>query len=575
MRAEDWLEELVQLYEYRVEDLSFGRSPRGDRRSFQELRETLLFSDGLDGPARSRLMQAERQFRELQRQGRVHFAAVQRPRPQSRPAADPAGVLRRLSDRLWEADARRWVFAQLWAARCEPRLLPLRALATIAENLQRQQHRQAPRPLITLEEALDSGLAGPQQTDTLTAALLPLIMTAAGRQLLARGARGLRDRALTAAPVPSGMTGAPLPAPGWAEEQQQLERTAAVLEQLLVNWPFHSPAPAEPDWLTPAEQESASAGGRLLALDLSGLDETPRQVQWRGLTLELCCSGNDVKLKLSASGEAAEEQLQLKRELPAELRLWSFELAGQLIHAVLEDDLLLLRSERAAPHGLQTLAGRARLSLFLARPQQAYAAMRLARAAALILRGRPLTGTDLSAATNAARYTAALPAQLGQLAGRGLEALLVLSTHLSAGQRSRQLQEAALAVGLSAAEGRLLAELLGTAALPDLIFDPEVLEAGGFPAYRTFTLLQRPAEGRALSVPGQPVQLLAEGNELSAQLQGQTQEQPVQPLDDLLIWPLPQAGLALVQHEGQLAQATLAYEQAAPSGAFASAKASR
>ncbi|MDO4263111.1 MAG: hypothetical protein Q4C67_02830 [Deinococcus sp.] len=554
MRTDDWLEELVQLYEYRVEDLVFGRSPRGDRFSFQTLRETLLFSDALDGAARSRLMQTERRLRDLQRQGRVQFAVASQLRQVPSPGADLQDTVQRLSNRLWEGDARRWVFARLWGTRSEPRLMALRVLASANENLRRQQRGQAPSPLLTLEEAVGSGLTSLPQIQTLTEALLAVLSTAAGRHSLDRAIQDLK-LALPEQEPPAPKQPATLPV--WAAEQQLFGNICAALRLMLSRWPASNPVRGSAELLTPDLQES---GAPVLAVNLEDLGEQPRTLHWRQLSLELRRSGAEAELRLSAPGEK-ERCLALKGDLPAELRLWSFDIAGQLIHAALEEGLLLLRSERAAPRALQVLANRARLCVYLTQPHQAYAPMRLARAAALLLRGRSLAGTDLSAAS-AARYAAATPPQLGQLAARGLDALLTLSAPLPEWQRTQKLQEAAQALGLSPAEGLLMSELLGTAQLPDLIFDPQVLSSGGFPAQRTFALLDWPAAPLTLDVDGEQVRLsdpAALSGTADVALSAELPGLPPQPLDDLLAWPLEQASLAAVQHDGWLAYTTIPY----------------
>lgn len=594
MRADDWLEELVQLYEYRVEDLAAGRSPRGSRDSFQSLRETLLFSSALDGQTRRRLMQTERKFRDLKRQGRVRFAA---PGERSASPLTPGvqETLQRLSDRLWEADLRRWMFARLWAIRTEPRLLLLRLLATATENLNRQWHRQALRPLLTLEEALEAGLTRLPQLERLTEQLLAATSTAAERQRLKRvlldlehQASGAQDRraaavlqgdnlaggatggdsrpshAASAQPLLTALTWQTVPT--WQEEQQLLFQGLDAVRSLLGRWPASNPVRGGAELLAP---DSHEAEPTTLAVNLDELGEQPRTVRWQQVDLTLCRSGTETELCLCAAGECAageqERRLPLRDDLPAELRLWSFDLSGQLIHAALEDNLLLLRCEAAAPRALQVLANRARLCSYLTQPYQAYAPMRLARAAALLLRGRSLEGADLSAAS-AARYAAAAPPQLGQLAARGLDALLALSSTLSEQERCETLQQAAEALGLSRAEGQLLSELLGTAGLPDVIFDLGVMEQAGLPTTRTFGLLDWPAAADTLEVDGRRVQLFElpapESGGLApeeAVLAAQLEELPPQPVDDLLTWPLERNSLVLVQHSHCLARTTIPY----------------
>lgn len=601
MSTTEWLEELVQLYEYRVEDLQAGRSPRGTRQSFQTLREALLFSDGLDGPTRSRLQQTERLFRNLQREGQLKFDTAPRRKltrktSKSKPggqAATQHNTVKKLSDRLWAADARRWVFARLWATRTEPRLMSLRLMISATDNLERQQHGEGLKPLISLEEAVQRSLIGLPHIEALTDTVLTLMTTFTGRKQLTQAVQDILslnhgapsatfvsaateydprekpvaafdpDQSGAALMLDSAQTGKPL----WQEEELLLKRAAATVLMLLEGWPASSPRPLPAVMgIAPESPEPQVADSDTLLIDLSGLpaDGTPRLLDWAPLQLQLQRVGAASELRVAASsGQTA--QLNLLSDLPAKLRLWSFTLEQQLIHAVLEGDLLLLRSEQAAPQALQILASQARLGAALTQPHQSFANMRLARAAALLLRGRSLASTDLSAASGE-RYANAEPGQLGALAARGLEALLTLSRPLPEWERTAKLAEAAEALGLSAAEGHLLADLLGAARIPDTVFAPETLNSGGFPLARNFILLDAPKEAMTFGVDGETV-TLAPYTAPEGQIQDSEDlllglssgHYAPQPLDDLLIWTLPQTSLVLAQHGDLLAQTTVPY----------------
>ncbi|MFC6617271.1 hypothetical protein [Deinococcus radiophilus] len=318
MRANEWLDELVQLYEYRVEDLHHGRSPRGDKQAFLDLRELLMTADTLDSGSRRRLMAAERQFRDLQRRGEVHFRARPRKSAQSAQAAQ-AEVLRTMAQRLWHADARRWVSARLWATRSEPRLMPLRTLLTATLNLQHEQRGEPQRALVSLGESVSLGLAGPHQIDALTESVLELLSTYTGRQQLLRAVAGLwglslqrwgeppsspqdmgraiftddglsslaRDQQV----FPTGPGDAPaghLAPDGplhlssadliWSEELELLKKTIAVLTRLLERWPTALPQAAQPVSVSSTPDPEA----QLTALRLH-----PGQFSWGKLRGEL------------------------------------------------------------------------------------------------------------------------------------------------------------------------------------------------------------------------------------------------------------------------------------------------
>ncbi|MGC8905542.1 MAG: hypothetical protein ACP5OL_10580, partial [Thermus sp.] len=61
------LADLVDLYEYRVEDLLQGRTPKGGKRALLELR-SLLAQSRLPAPLAKRFRQADARFRALRGQ---------------------------------------------------------------------------------------------------------------------------------------------------------------------------------------------------------------------------------------------------------------------------------------------------------------------------------------------------------------------------------------------------------------------------------------------------------------------------------------------------------------------------
>ena len=108
------LSDLVDLYEYRVEDLAQGRTPKGGKRALLELR-ALLAQARLPAPLAKRFRQADARFRALRR------GAEPSP-PPDLPAllpGEPEGgeapgkeVLRRLALGVWRLLAAREVRAR-------------------------------------------------------------------------------------------------------------------------------------------------------------------------------------------------------------------------------------------------------------------------------------------------------------------------------------------------------------------------------------------------------------------------------------------------------------------------------
>ena len=62
----DHLDDLVDLYEYRVEDLLQGRTPKGGKQALLRLRQ-LLIQSRLPGPLAKRFRQADARFRAQRR----------------------------------------------------------------------------------------------------------------------------------------------------------------------------------------------------------------------------------------------------------------------------------------------------------------------------------------------------------------------------------------------------------------------------------------------------------------------------------------------------------------------------
>lgn len=555
MTVTNWTEELVQLFEYQVEDLQAGRPPRGTRQSFQELREALLLSDGLDGPLRARFLQAERLFRELQHGGQVKFSHKPRPRLMPSGAAQRSNAAETaqhaLNDRLWRADAGRWLFAQLWAQRGQPALATLRLLGAALETVRQPEQ---PRPIFSLAEGASRIAASAESLQGMAAELLPLITSRKGRQALAgaleHGAAGLAE----AGPHTADLSGA-----GKALLGQTAERITALLER----WPTQNPRPLPPL----LEGSAASTSEDAFILHLADLQPgQPRVLDWAPLQVTLAQEGNNLWLTVLGR-EGAEQCVPLQASLPEDLRLWQLHTSGQLIHAVLEGEYLLLRTEQAASQGLGLLASQARVAAALTHPEGDYAAMRLARAAAFTLRGQAPSG-DLSAASGA-QYAQAGAGQLGQLAARGAEALQALSLSLAPEERRSRLELAAQSIGLEAVRGQLLGELLPTASLPEPIFDASVMQSGRFPLQAIFTLLEAPLSAVTLNVSGQTVQIFPQpdqGGYLVTALRPSAAEtvlglpsEHFQPLQEFLVSPLGSSCLLLAEEGEWLAQTREVY----------------
>ena len=115
----DHLDDLVDLYEYRVEDLLQGRTPKGGKQALLRLRQ-LLIQSRLPGPLAKRFRQADARFRAQRRalapeaQAPVELPAIAVPE-EPEPPPPEASPLAALALKVWRLQVERDVKARLEA----------------------------------------------------------------------------------------------------------------------------------------------------------------------------------------------------------------------------------------------------------------------------------------------------------------------------------------------------------------------------------------------------------------------------------------------------------------------------
>ncbi|WP_102126708.1 hypothetical protein [Deinococcus planocerae] len=565
--------ELVELYEYRVADVLAGRTPRGGRRALAELRDTLLGAP-LEPALHRRLLKSDREYRAGLDPRRVERAGAE---PGSSPAwsAPAAGdspetraweELRRLA---WHADLRGRVVGRTRALRDEPGRLTLRVLYAALENAERAARGVAEPlavpaehdPLVSLHDPEVAGRLALAWADALLTSpgrsrvraalwavheapfprhpdedLLGARLQAAEREPLAPQAREALVQALRASS----------PAARDPRERPAIRDAARRLQTLLGELLEGAPAPdlgvmparsvlyaAQPPAALPAPDDRTDE----LALHLAG----GREAHWRGLELRWHAVGPHWQF------QAGDALALLQPHLPPTERAWTLPTPQGELRLFLSGAYLLLRLERSAPasgEGPGHLAARARAVARLLDPEGAHANLRLARAAAQLLRGAAVDAAALGPGS-ARRYVGAPPGTLLPLARKGVDALTTHLARLTPVETEAALQDGAALLGLPAGRALALHDVLHAAT-----FTPEPLPAPS-PASR----LDVPASGAFVSVRlGEgPVTLHVRGRVLT--LRREDGEHPVAalpgepavPLHDLLVLPVGGAQVLLVR----------------------------
>ncbi|MBB5362417.1 hypothetical protein [Deinococcus humi] len=450
--GERWAE-LVELYEYRVADTLQGRVPRSGRRALANLREELL-SAPLESALYRRLLEADRQFRAYQKTLSRPQAASPLPPQQAlwdvtpNSESEEAQAWHELHVLAWGDAARAALKSHLADWRREPELLSLRVLYAALENAER---------------AGQAGLAGqitfavPKLNDPLTALdnpqVLQVLMEAAVELLLQPGGSARLETALTQiqeTPFPRHPDEDVLRAWVAAAEREQLAPQAkdTLIQALQTQFEPSSRDPRERPAIRQAARDLTEGLGPLLASDpqptlvgvpnhsvlyavqpniaLRAPDDGAADlviylpgaqgVRWRETDFHWQAIGHN--WQLLAGNQVALLQPQAD---PLE-RGVTLKLPHTQFRAFVSGAYLLLRAQTSPHDELVRLVSLGRAVSLLLDPAESYAALRLGRAAAQLLRDGRVDSGSLTA-SSAAKYALASPTALMCFARKGAEAL--------------------------------------------------------------------------------------------------------------------------------------------------------
>lgn len=461
--------ELIELYEYKVEDLLNGRTPRGGRRGMLELRE-LLVSLELDATLTRRFSRVDRLYRAMRREGTLSHSAITVALPttsETPPGAPERGSTNATAVRgAPEAETQVWqeLQKQVWfgmvqeklrrlvdQARSEPGHSTLRVVYAVTETAERAlRGERTPFPVPKSDDPLmslgDREIAQ-QLGQTLTELLsdeasskavmealaevqlqpfprhpdedvLAARIEAAEREPISQLAREDLIKALRRQ-YPQAADPRERPA-----IRQAADRLQIVLDALLSARPRPSAAP--PDSILYAEHPQVALAippeaAQELIVYLGG------QVQdayWHGLHLRWQLSGKDWQFQVG-------KQLMLLRpSLNAHQRVMKVREGGEEVQLYHSGDYVLLRHVAVPQVALQQLAVQAQVAALLLDPAESYANLRLARAVARSLRDGEMD-PDQFAPEEAAKYDFVAADDLMKFARQGSATLVARSRELS------------------------------------------------------------------------------------------------------------------------------------------------
>ncbi len=576
----------MELYEYRVADTLQERVPRGGRRSLAELREELLGAP-LESALHRRLLEADREYL-------AHRKSARLPQ-QPTPTAEPQTALWNAPLGSESAEAQAWqelhllawgdaahavlrAYLPIWQR--EPSLLTLRVLYTALENAERAGQGglagQVSFPVPAVRDPL-TDLDNPQVLQVLTEGVVALLVQpdgrgrlelalsqihevpfprhpdedvlqarveAAGREPLAPQARDTLIQALrTLHPAPRD----PRERPAIREAARALAHS---LEPLLTSGPQttlggvpqHSVLyAAQPGTALKAPDDAAGE----LVIRLPGGEGT----HWRGTDFRWQPLG--AQWQLQAGGQTA----LLRPRAEAAERCVTLKLPQTRLRAFVSGAYLLLRAQSGPHDDLTRLTSLGRVIALLLDPADDYAALRLARAAAQLLRAGRIDADSVSA-SSAASYAGAAPNALHNFARKGAEILCGLLVQRSTSGILQAMRDAARPLGLTGSLTAHLAAALTVAA--------HHLETP--PSFLHQSRLDLPEDGTALCVelrddPPLTLHFGARAVTLRRDFQGQWTAllpgHPALTLQDLTVTRGPGFSLILARHDGWVSAAAL------------------
>lgn len=592
--------ELVELFEYKVADMQRGAEPKGGKRALSELRDRLL-SEVQDASMMRRIRTADRIWRAcmapaaaptaLQDGGeqgldnmtldlsdlQMGEGVLQAPDQQGE--RNEWDVLSRLRAGLYHAEllSQAKYQARIWLK--EPRLATLRLAFALTENLERGAPGTAVPPL---NDAFSS-LHRPEIAAQVLTSLAEQLSVQAGdlpeRYLQVRMA--LSD--LVNAPFPRSSNADVMDARVQAAEREQLSSDVkAALIQALQQGPDAPRSAAEqapireaagrllaflesiiprssggqgPEWplldgllfsrgqsLRLSEPGSQSLS---LAIHLPGGEQTTwrsQLVAWKPVTLSKLDAETGWEVRLSDGGVGSSESMNIVR-LSARRPMAESHLGGQPVRLVLNGEDMALELRPVSHTDLFPLSLEARLTASLLEPGQAYAHLRLARAAAQRLRGGEINLEKVSE-SSAARYAAAPPETLLTFARQGAQTLLAYASQGEDEALGRAFTDARTFLQLSKTGSDSLLNLVrrslqvGSLPITSGVGVPEV-ENG-----EEYALLIFRGEPLTVKVKGRVVTLR---NDYKGDLCAVMPGLPAAAVRDLLVMPLPNGAMTLIR----------------------------
>ncbi|WP_135230219.1 hypothetical protein [Deinococcus fonticola] len=456
---------LLELYEYKVTDLTQGRQPLGGRRSLLELRDELRQAD-LDAALTRRFARVDRLFRDSKRRAPVE-ASLHTPEQQVEEVREPftashrvrqtespeAAAWQELQQLVWFSRLQERVQALVLAARREAGHATLRVIYAVTETAERALRGVTEAFAVPLADDRLLSLDDREIAVQLGEALCHLLLTREGELAV------LDALSLTRAqPFPPHADEALLAARIEAVEREPLSPAARddLIRALRQQYP-QTPGPRE----RPAVRLACARLEHVLEAELQGrprLTEVPpgsvlysddprteltdppqeqdelviflggagQETYWHDLHLRWQRVGQDWHLML-------DKQLVLLRpSLTAAQRHLKVRLNQEILWLYHTGDYLLLRHTASPQQTLRQLAQQAHLTAQLLDPAQTYANLRLGRAVSRALRDMPVDPQEFWPAS-AAKYSGVDAAELLAFARQGAATLLTLAEQRRAG----------------------------------------------------------------------------------------------------------------------------------------------
>lgn len=572
--------ELTELFEYKVADALAGRVPRGGRRSLGMLREELLQAP-LEPTLLRRLIEADRQYRSYQKDSRPPEvnprASFSGPSTWAAPATsetDESRAWEELQLLAWHHRTSRLVREQALRWQREPTLAQLRVLFAVTENAERAAATASQSVAVPPVNDPLMDLHDPEVVQNLAGALSNLLLTELGRARVRTALSAaqsepfprhadedvLASRITAAEREPLGAEAredliralkAEYPMPRDPRERPAIREAARQVAAFLEPLITAAPAPTlgtVPHGSVLYARHPATAmrapddGADVLLINLRG----GQAARWRGLDMTWQPIGKNWQIQVA--GQVA--LLRPSRDTGDGPQ--SITLPDTQLRAFVSGDYLMLRLESQAATELGTRASLGRAVSLLLDPGGEYLFLRMARAAAQLLRGAPLDLPSLQG-SSARKYREATPDALMAFARKGVESLMVRLTRTDTAQAAQVFRAAADALGVHPVLGRRLHEALHVALRsPETLSDPRAGDSFDLPDTGGFLSVLMGDDPLTLQAGTRSVTLrLDYKSELAVVIPGHA---PMI-LQDLLVVRVPDLNVILVRHGQWLAAA--------------------